>query len=44
MRDPYEPDGRDHVCKNCHRWFESAGKLNDHVVCTHESGTVEILT
>lgn len=31
------PDGRDHVCSECLRVFDTPRKLADHVARTHEA-------
>jgi hypothetical protein len=36
-RNPYEPDGRDHVCGDCKRVFDSRGRLLDHRSRAHET-------
>jgi hypothetical protein len=36
-RNPYEPDGRDHVCGDCKRVFDSRGRLLDHRARSHET-------
>lgn len=35
-RDPFLPDGRDHLCNDCKRVFESRGLLLRHRARSHD--------
>jgi hypothetical protein len=38
-RDPFEPDGRDHKCKDCMQVFDCRGKLLAHRARSHEQAS-----
>lgn len=39
-----QPDGKDHTCDQCCRTFETSAALALHVIKTHDSGRIEVLT